>query len=80
VLVRYLYNATNGRAPIIGVGGVDSAEAAYEKIRAGASLVQLYTGLVYNGPGIVKTIKEELVQLIARDNLSPIEQAVGVDA
>jgi dihydroorotate dehydrogenase len=80
VLVRYLYNATNGRVPIIGVGGVDSAEAAYEKIRAGASLVQLYTGLVYNGPGIVKTIKEELVHLIARDNLSPIEQAVGVDA
>jgi dihydroorotate dehydrogenase len=80
LLVRYLYQATNGRLPIIGVGGVDSAEAAYEKIRAGASLVQLYTGLVYNGPSLIKSIKEELVQLIARDNLLPIEQAVGVDA
>lgn len=80
LLVRYLYQATDGAIPIIGVGGVDSAEAAYEKIRAGASLVQLYTGLVYQGPGVVKSIKEELVQLIARDNLSPIEEAVGVDA
>lgn len=80
LLVRYLYQATRGTVPIIGVGGVDSAEAAYEKIRAGASLVQLYTGLVYEGPSVVKSIKEELVRLIARDNLSPIEEAVGVDA
>jgi dihydroorotate dehydrogenase len=80
LLVRYLYRATDGAIPIIGVGGVDSAEAAYEKIRAGASLVQLYTGLVYQGPGVVKSIKENLVRLIARDNLSPIERAVGVDA
>lgn len=79
LLVKYLYRATDGQLPIIGVGGVDSAEAAYEKIRAGASLVQLYTGLIYKGPGLVKSIKEELVQLIARDNLSPIEKAVGVD-
>lgn len=79
LLVKYLYQATSGDIPIIGVGGVNSGKAAYEKIRAGASLVQLYTGLVYKGPGIVRSIKEELVQLIARDNLSPIEEAVGVD-
>ncbi len=80
LLVCYLYRATGGQIPIVGVGGIDSAEAAYEKIRAGASLVQLYTGLVYKGPGLVKAIKEELAQLIARDNLLPIEKAVGADA
>lgn len=79
LLVKYLYRATNGQVPIVGVGGVDSAEAAYEKIRAGASLVQLYTGLIYKGPGLIKSIKEDLTQLIARDNLLPIAKAVGVD-
>ena len=76
-LVRYIYRKTEGRLPIIGVGGVDSAEAAYEKIRAGASLVQLYTGLVYHGPGIVRTIKEGLVRLLEEDGFAQIGEAVG---
>ena len=76
-LVRYLYQRTDGRIPIIGVGGVDSAEAAYEKIRAGASLVQLYTGLVYEGPGLVRSIKEGLVDLLAADGFSNVRDAVG---
>ncbi len=79
-LVRHLYRLTEGRVPIIGVGGVDSAEAAYAKIRAGASLVQLYTALVYKGPGVVRAIKQGLVRLLERDGLASIEDAVGADA
>ena len=53
-LVKYVYEKTKGKIPIIAVGGIDSAETAYANIRAGASLVQLYTGLVYKGLGVVK--------------------------
>ena len=55
--MRVLYRMTEGRVPIVGVGGIDSAEAAYARLRAGASLLQLYTALVYEGPGLVKRIK-----------------------
>ncbi|PSQ98207.1 MAG: quinone-dependent dihydroorotate dehydrogenase [Bacteroidetes bacterium QS_9_68_14] len=79
-LVRYLYRLTGGEVPIIGVGGVDSAQAAYEKIRAGASLVQLYTGLVYEGPGLVKRIKEGLAERLAEDGFGSVAAAVGADA
>lgn len=79
-LVRYLYQKTGGSVPIIGVGGIASAEAAYAKIRAGASLVQLYTGLVYEGPGLVRRIKEGLVELLRRDGLASVRDAVGADA
>ena len=76
-LINYLYQKTAGDIPIIGVGGIDSGAAAYEKIRAGASLVQLYTGLVYEGPSLVKRIKQELVQLIAEDGYTSIAHAIG---
>lgn len=79
-LVRYLYRRTEGRIPIIGVGGVDSAGAAYAKIRAGASLVQLYTALVYKGPGVVPAIKRGLVRLLERDGYGSIGAAVGTEA
>lgn len=79
-LVRYLYRRTEGKLPIIGVGGVASAEQAYAKLRAGASLVQLYTGLVYEGPGLVKAIKEGLVRLCAEDGHSSIRHVIGLDA
>ncbi len=78
-LVRYLYRKTKGKLPIIGVGGIASAEAAYSKIRAGASLVQLYTGLVYQGPGVVRDIKQNLVRLLIEDGFSAISKAVGLD-
>lgn len=68
---------TNGRVPIIGVGGVAAAEDAYAHIRAGASLVELYTGLVYHGPGAVDAIKQELVRLLIRDGFRSIGDAVG---
>lgn len=79
-LVRYLYRATDGELPIIGVGGVNSAEAAYHKIRNGASLVQLYTALIYEGPAIVKEIKEGLVRLMDADGYGSLNQAIGIDA
>ena len=76
-LVRYLYQETNGTVPIIGVGGIDSPETAYERIRAGASLIQLYTGLVYEGPALIKRIKKGLVRFLDRDGLGSISAAVG---
>ncbi|MEM1117785.1 MAG: dihydroorotate dehydrogenase (quinone), partial [Bacteroidota bacterium] len=66
--------------PLVGVGGVDSPEAAYARIRAGASLVQLYTGLVYEGPGLVKHINRGLLRLLERDGLDTLAEAVGADA
>jgi dihydroorotate dehydrogenase len=78
-MVRYLYKVTDGKLPIIGVGGVASPESAYAKIRAGASLVQLYTGLVYEGPGVVKHIKQGLAALLRSDGFSNIKDAIGID-
>jgi dihydroorotate dehydrogenase len=68
---------TGGRIPLIGVGGVDSGAAAIAKVEAGATLVQLYTGLVYEGPGLIARIKRDLVAYVAREKLSGIAQAVG---
>lgn len=76
-VIRYLYTKSGGAFPIIGVGGISSAEDAYEKIRAGASLVQVYTGLIYEGPGLVKKIKKGLVELLLRDGFSSVQEAVG---
>nr|XP_022339085.1 dihydroorotate dehydrogenase (quinone), mitochondrial-like isoform X2 [Crassostrea virginica] len=74
-----MYRLTKGTIPIIGVGGVSSGEEAYRKIRSGASLVQLYTALVYEGPPVVKKIKRELEELLRRDGFNSISEAVGVD-
>jgi dihydroorotate dehydrogenase len=79
-LVRYLYRKTQGRRPIIGVGGIASAHEAYARLRAGASLVQLYTGLVYEGPGLVRRIKEGLVQRLQQDGHASLRQVIGLDA
>jgi dihydroorotate dehydrogenase len=78
-VVRRCAARAAGRVPVVGAGGVMSAEDAYAKIRAGASLVQVYTGLVYGGPGFVKRINEGLSRLLARDGFSRVEEAVGVD-
>ncbi|WP_247004817.1 quinone-dependent dihydroorotate dehydrogenase [Halosolutus gelatinilyticus] len=78
-VIRAVADYTDGELPIVGVGGVDSAERAYEKIRAGASLVQLYTGFVYGGPSTAKRINRGLVELLERDGFATIEDAVGAD-
>ena len=79
-LVRRLHQLTEGALPIIGVGGVFSAEDAYRKLRAGASLVQIYTALIYRGPGVVRDVKEGLARLLERDGFDSIADAVGIDA
>ena len=79
-VIRYIYKKSGGAFPIIGVGGIFSAEDAYEKIKAGASLVEFYTGLVYEGPGLVKKINKGLSRLLKRDGFSSMREAVGKDA
>jgi dihydroorotate dehydrogenase len=77
--VRHIWRQTRGRLPIIGVGGIFTAEDAYEKIRAGASLVEVWTGLVYEGPAIVRNINHGLLRLLERDGLDSIAEAVGTE-
>jgi len=76
-VLREMYQLTQGKIPLIGVGGIASAEDAYAKIRAGASAVQLYTALVYRGFGLVERINRGLVELLARDGFQNISNAVG---
>jgi dihydroorotate dehydrogenase len=76
-LLAEMYRLTAGKLPIIGVGGIASGADAYEKIRAGASLVQLYTALVYRGPGLVARVKQELAAHLARDGFRSLSEAVG---
>jgi dihydroorotate dehydrogenase len=75
--VRFVAERTD--LPVVGVGGVFTAADAYEKIRAGASVVQLYTGLVYRGPSIAKHINEGLLTLLERDGFESVSDAVGAD-
>lgn len=77
-LIARAYAKTRGRLVIIGIGGIMSAEDAYEKIRAGASLVALVTGLIYEGPQLVGDINRGLVRLLKRDGLSNISEAIGL--
>ena len=73
------YKLTEGRLPLIGVGGVASGADAYAKIRAGASLVQLYTALVFEGPGLVNTINRDLTAHLERDGFANVAEVVGAD-
>jgi dihydroorotate dehydrogenase len=75
--IRRLYQLTAGRLPIIGVGGIFNAGDAYEKIRAGASLVQVYTGFIYQGPLFPRALCRALESLLARDGYANIAEAVG---
>ena len=75
--VKIFYKELKGKIPIIGVGGVDSGHSAFEKIAAGASAVQLYTGLIYKGPIIVKEIKKELIEILKNKGFKNINEAVG---
>jgi dihydroorotate dehydrogenase len=79
-ILRAFARATGKALPLIGVGGVASGADAYAKLRAGASAVQLYTGLIYHGPGLVGRIKSELAALLRRDGLTTVDAAVGLDA
>ncbi|MEO7727761.1 MAG: quinone-dependent dihydroorotate dehydrogenase, partial [Burkholderiales bacterium] len=74
-----MYRAVDGRLPIIGCGGVANGAHAYAKIRAGASLVQLYSALVYHGPGLVVSIRRELAARLRADGFKSVADAVGAD-
>jgi len=76
-MLRTVYRQTGGSVPLIGVGGILSGADAYTKICAGASLVQVYTGLVYAGPGLIQSIKRDIAEFLVRDGFSNISQAVG---
>jgi dihydroorotate dehydrogenase len=76
-LLARMYRLTGGRLPLVGVGGIASAEDAYAKIRAGASLLQLYTALVYRGPALVGELKRGLVRLLRADGFTRLADAVG---
>ncbi len=76
---RLLFTHLGGRVPIVGVGGVFTADHAYERIRAGATLVQLYTGLIYEGPGVIPRIVTGLAERLARDGFSNVREAIGSD-
>lgn len=78
--LRDVYRLSKGKIPLIGSGGIASAEDAYTKIKAGASLVQLYTALVYQGFELVRDINEGLPKLLARDGFKNISEAVGKDS
>ena len=80
VLIKKIYRETKGEIQIIGVGGVDSGQSAFEKICAGANAVQLYTGMVYKGPGVVKVMKRELISILKKENIKNISEAVGINA
>jgi len=79
-MIATLYQLTGGRIPLIGVGGIFNAEDAWEKIAAGASLVQLYTGFIYQGPRIVHQINEGLSKILEREGFANLEAAVGCHA
>ncbi len=79
-IVRLLYRLTRGSLVIVGGGGIFTAEDAWEKISAGACLVQLYTGFVYEGPGIARRINEGLAAILRREGLNSLDEAVGCRA
>ena len=76
-MIKKFYNELKGKIPIIGVGGVSSGKSAYEKIIAGASLLQVYTGFVYRGPLTAKLIKKELIQILKSEGVKSIQEIVG---
>jgi len=78
-VIRRAWLRSGGALPIIGVGGVFTAQEVYEKLRAGASVVQVYTGFIYEGPGMVRRVVQELGALLARDGFRSVREAVGAD-
>jgi dihydroorotate dehydrogenase len=78
-VIRFIYQETQGQLPIIGVGGIFTAEDAWEKLNAGASLLQVYTGWIYEGPWMVRRILEGLLMKLATHKMDNITQAIGQD-
>ena len=79
-MIARLYQLTGGQIPLIGVGGVFTANDAWEKITAGASLIQVYTGMIYQGPSIARDINEGLASILRREGFQRLDDAVGIRA
>ena len=79
LILKKMYKLTNGQIPLIGVGGVSNGLECYEKIKSGASLVQLYSALTYEGPSIIIKILSELINLLKTDGYKNIKEAIGKD-
>jgi dihydroorotate dehydrogenase len=77
--IRILFRATRGMIPIVGVGGVSSARDAVQKLKAGASLVQVYSAMVYQGPGLIAKIRTELAQAVLDEGKRSVEELIGMD-
>lgn len=78
-IIRNFYRLTDGKLPIMGVGGISSAQDAYDKIRAGASVVQLYSALVFQGPELIQKINTSLLEFLERDGFTTLSEAIGAD-
>jgi len=78
--IKIFYKLNKGNLPIIGVGGIDNGKSAFEKITSGATAIQLYTGMVYKGPGIIKNIKQELIEILKKEKIKNIQQAIGINS
>jgi dihydroorotate dehydrogenase len=79
-MIKKFYKLLKGKIAIIGVGGINSGKSAYEKITAGASLLQLYSGFVYKGPTVARDIKKELIQILKNEGLKSIKDAIGKES
>ena len=76
-VIALIHRLTRGEMPIIGVGGVFTAADAWEKICAGASLIQLYTGFIYEGPSVARRINEGLAEILKREGFRSLDEAIG---
>ena len=76
-MIKKFYKYLDGKIPIIGVGVVNSGKSAYEKITAGAALLQLYTGFVYRGPSTAKDIKKELIEILKSEGINSLKDIIG---
>ena len=79
-VISLIHRLTRGQLPIIGVGGVFTAADAWEKICSGASLVQLYTGFIYEGPNVAKQINQGLADILRREGFKSLDDAIGCNA
>ena len=79
LILKKMFSLTNGQILLIGVGGVSSGSECYEKIKSGASLIQLYTALTYQGPKIIDKILNDLINLLKSDGYKNIKEAIGKD-
>lgn len=78
-VIREVYRLTEGKLPIIGSGGIFTADDAYDKIRAGASLIEIYTALIYRGPGVIRELASGLKDRLRKDGFTSIKEAIGAD-